>query len=128
MLPALNALFSGSSTPSGPQVRFDTPISPFTKSHTSSTLGVKYFVNPSDVNEYSSRQWSQLDKVAEQRYMHHLNVQCEMEKDRRAQLVQEASGWFFQDVEKMDRARKMPMARCQELNKLTRKQQGSFGW
>jgi DnaJ family protein B protein 12 len=130
VLPALNALFSGSSTPSGPQVRFDTPASPYTKSHTSNTLGVKYYVNPSEVSEYSSRQWTQLDRVAEQRYMHHLNVQCEAETQRRAMLVQEASGWFFQDTDKMDRARKMPMARCTELNKLTRKSQqaGGFAW
>jgi DnaJ family protein B protein 12 len=62
--------------------------------------------------------------------MHHLNVQCEGETRRREMLVQEASGWFFQDGEKMDRARKMPMARCQELNKLTRKSQmaGVPGW
>ena len=62
--------------------------------------------------------------------MHHLNVQCELERDRRAQMMQEASGWFFQDVEKMDRARKLPLARCTELNKLMRKsQQGSgFAW
>lgn len=128
VLPALNALFSGSSTPSGPGVRFDNPTSPYTKSHTSNTLGVKYFVNPSEVSEYTSRQWASLDRVAEQRYMHHLNVQCEYEKDKRAQLVQEASGWFFQDVDKMDRARKMPMTRCMELNKLTRKVNGGFGW
>jgi len=128
VIPALNALFSGSSTPSGPSVRFDTPASPYTKAHTSSTLGVKYFVNPAEVSEYGSRQWSQLDRMAEQRYMHHLNVQCEREQQVRSNMVQEASGWFFQDVDKMERARKMPMARCQELNKLTRKQQGSFGW
>jgi DnaJ family protein B protein 12 len=130
VLPALNALFSGSSGPSGPQVRFDTPASPYTKSHTSNTLGVKYYVNPSEVSDFSSRQWTSLDRVAEQRYMHYLNGLCEAETQTRAMLVQEASGWFRQDTEKMERARKMPMTRCAELNKLTRKTQqaGGFGW
>jgi DnaJ family protein B protein 12 len=128
VLPALNALFSGGSTPSGPSVRFDTPTSPYTKTHTSSTLGVKYFVNPSEVNDYGTRQWSALDRVAEQRYMHHLNVQCEVEKERKSQAIQEASGWFFQDVDKMEKARKLPLTRCAELNKLTRKVNSGFAW
>jgi DnaJ family protein B protein 12 len=111
-------------------VRFDSPVSPFTKSHTSKSLGVKYYVNPSEVAEYSSRQWSSLDAVAEKRYMHHLNVQCEWEQQQRAQMMQDAQGWFFQDTEKLEKARRLPMQRCNELNKLTRKGQqgGGFGW
>ncbi|KIW05392.1 uncharacterized protein PV09_03907 [Verruconis gallopava] len=130
VFPILNGLFSSSGTAAGPRMAFDSPVSPYTKAHTSKTLGIKYYVNPSDVADYSSRQWSQLDSVAEKRYMHHLGNLCDYEQQQRGQLMQEAQGWFFQDTEKMERANKMPMTRCAELNKLTRKtqQQSGFSW
>jgi DnaJ family protein B protein 12 len=126
VFPLLNAIFSGT-TPSGPQVRFDSPISPFTKAHTSHSLGVKYFVNPAEVTDYSARQWSGLDQVAEKRYMHHLNAQCDAEQQQRARMMQDAQGWFFTDTEMLDKAARLPMARCKEFTKLTRKQ-GGLGW
>lgn len=109
-------------------MRFDVATPPHVKSHTSKYLGVKYFVDPKEVPDYTSRQWSQLDSVAEKRYMHHLNVQCDVEQNQRARMMQEAQGWFFQDEDIMDKARKLPMKNCNELNKLTRKTQQGYSW
>lgn len=123
IFPLLNTLFS-SPAPSGPSFRFDTPAPPLTKTHTSKNLGVKYYVNPAEVQEYTGRQWSTLDQRAERGYLGHLNGICEWEQAKRREMMEEARGWFFPDVQKMEEARNMRLARCEELNKLTRRQGG----
>ncbi len=50
--------------------------------------------------------------------MRKLQVECEVEVDRRNRLMQEAQGWFFQDEVKMDEARTMEMRSCRRLDDL----------
>jgi hypothetical protein len=119
IFPLLSSLFSGS-TPSGPNMRFETPVPPHTQKHTSGNLKVPYYVNPTEVRDYSKSQWASLDRTAENRYMHHLDSKCTIEQQTRAQLMQDAQGWFFQDTEAMDRARTMKMPYCTKLNNLQR--------
>lgn len=119
ILPLLSSLFSGSGS-SGPSLRFDAAVPPHTQPHTSSNLGVDYFVNPADVHSYNARQWKDLDSVAEKKYIGQLNVECEWETNRRQRLANEAQGFFFTDQIKMDKARRMEMPNCRRLNELTR--------
>lgn len=121
VLPLLTSIFSGNSESSGPQVRFETGTAPFTMQHVSADLKVPYYVNPRDVQDYSKRQWQHLDRYAETRYVGKLNTECNIEQQQRERLIQDAQGWFFQDEEKMKKARQFEMKSCKKLSDLTRR-------
>ncbi|KAF2229940.1 DUF1977-domain-containing protein, partial [Viridothelium virens] len=119
LLPLLSSLFSSAFTgPSGPSVSFASHP-PYTLQHTSSNLKIAYFVNPADVAEYSAAKWRGLDKQAETRYLNVLQGECESERLARQRLEQEAQGFFWQDTEKMERARRMELRSCKRLRELT---------
>ncbi|KAF1987866.1 DUF1977-domain-containing protein [Aulographum hederae CBS 113979] len=120
LLPLLSSLFGGSSTPTGPSMRFDASTPPHTQYRVSQSLKVPYWVNPSDVEGYNRPKWRETDRLAETRYINKLNVECDMEQQTRSRLVQDAQGWFFQDTEKMEQAKKMEMRSCRKLNELRR--------
>lgn len=118
LLPLLSSLFSSATNSSGPSVRFDAPQPPHTMSHTSSRLKVPYWVNPTEVEDYSPKNWRELDKVAESRYIGQLNSECEWEEAQRRRLAQDAQGFFFTDMEMLNRARNMELKNCKKLREL----------
>lgn len=119
ILPLLSSLFSGSGTSAtGPSLRFDAAVPPHTQQRTSARLNIPYWVNPSDVEDFSARKLKELDRSAEVRYMSHLNVECDLEQQRQARLMQDAQGWFFVDEAKMREARNMPKPSCTRLREL----------
>lgn len=119
IFPLLSSLFGNfSSTPSYPSFRTDRAASPFTMQHTTYNLKIPYWVNPNDVSQYSNRDWRNLDRIAESRYVGNLNVMCENEQLQRQQLVNEAQGWFWTDEEKLEQARRMNMPSCTRLSEL----------
>ncbi|KAF2199090.1 DUF1977-domain-containing protein [Delitschia confertaspora ATCC 74209] len=117
ILPLLSGLFQ-SSTPQSPSVIFDGPRTPYTQSKISHPLKVPYWVNPAEVQDYSAKKWKDLDRAAEQRYLHQLRVVCEREERQQQQLMQDAQGWFYVDEEKMEMARKLPKKSCRRLREL----------
>lgn len=119
IFPLLSSLFSGSAT-SGPNMRFESPIPPHTQKHVSGRFQVPYWVNPTEVSGYTKKQWTALDHVAEQRYMNHLDSRCSVEQQTRANMMQDAQGWFFQDTAAMDKARTMKMPYCNKYEKFQR--------
>ena len=114
ILPLLSSLFSGSGS-SGPGMRFDAAVPPHTHQHTSSRLKVPYWVNPTEVQDYTSKKWRELDKMAEGKYVNQLSAECEWEQSTRQRLYQEAQGFFYTDQVKLDRARRMEMPSCKRL-------------
>ncbi|KAJ5320309.1 hypothetical protein N7508_000592 [Penicillium antarcticum] len=118
LLPLLSSLFSGSSTPSGPSYRFDTPVSPYTLGRTTPKLNLNYFVNPLDVDNFSARNFRELDSRVEVDYVRTLRNGCDAEANERDRRLQDAQGWIFPDVEKMKAARAMEMPSCKKLEKL----------
>lgn len=120
VLPLLSSLFgSGSSwsSSSSTYVSFDR-VPPYTQPRTSTRLGVPYFVDPVTVHEFSSRQWKDLDKSAESRYVQKLGRKCEDQRLRRESLFREAQGWFSVDEEKERQAREVDMSSCRKLREL----------
>lgn len=115
ILPLLSSLFSGSGTPSGPQMRFDAAVPPHTHQHTSHKLQVPYWVNPTEVSDYTPKKWRELDKVAEGKFVGHLSNECQWEQNQRRRLAEEAQGFFFTDHVKLERARRMEMPSCTKL-------------
>ena len=118
LLPLLSSLFSGATTPSGPNIRLHDPKPPYTETHTTHRLNIPYYVNPLDVQDFTAKKWKDLDLRAERQYMSYLSSECDWEQGKRQQLANEAQGFFFTDMEKLDRARKMNMPACQKLREI----------
>ncbi|PWY86170.1 DUF1977-domain-containing protein [Aspergillus heteromorphus CBS 117.55] len=118
VLPWLSSLFSGSSTPAGPSYRFDAAVPPHTMHRTTPKLNIDYYINPGDVDDYSSRKFRQLDQRVEVDYVAKLRYECDNESHHRDRMMQEAQGWFFPDVEKMKEARAMELKSCRRLQSL----------
>jgi DnaJ homolog subfamily B member 12 len=117
ILPLLSSLFSGSSSPS-PSVRFDSPIPPNTMHRITPRYKVNYYINPVEVDGYSPRKFHQLDQQAEVDYISTLQYGCELEKNTKQQMLQDAQGWFSVDEEKVKQARSMTMRNCNRLDEL----------
>lgn len=117
ILPLLSSLFSGSSS-SGPSVRFDSPVPPNTMHRITPKYRVDYFINPVEVDGYTSRKFHQLDQRAEVDYISTLQYNCEVERNTKQQMLQDAQGWFAVDEEKIKQARSMPMRSCSRLDEL----------
>ncbi|KAI9815059.1 MAG: hypothetical protein M1827_002902 [Pycnora praestabilis] len=119
VLPLLSSIFSGSGTSSsGPTIRFDSPVPPHTLQRMTPRYKVEYYINPTDVEDYSNRKLSQLDQKAEVNYIGKLRGECEIELDGRQRMMQEAQGWFVQDTEKMNRARNLDLRSCRRLDEM----------
>lgn len=114
VLPLLSSLFS-SAIPTGPSIHFQ-PGPPNTMHRTSHRLKVNYYLNPDDVVEYSPRKLNDLDKKAETQYVTQLQYECQIETRTRNRMMEEAQGWFFQDVDKMNEARHFDMRSCRQLD------------
>ncbi|KAI7093048.1 hypothetical protein KC352_g40020 [Hortaea werneckii] len=118
LLPLLSSLFSGATMPSGPNIRLHDPKPPYTETHTTHRLNIPYYVNPVDVQDFTAKKWKDLDLRAERQYMSYLSSECDWEQGKRQQLANEAQGFFFTDMEKLDRARKMNMPACSKLREI----------
>lgn len=119
LFPLLSSIFSGgSSAPAGPRMVFDAPEFPFTHERVTPKLNVKYYVNPTEVKTYTKSMLSRLDNTAEVGLVRHLRVECEAEMMHKQRLYDEAQGWFRQDPDKMDIAKRFETSSCQRLDKL----------
>jgi DnaJ homolog subfamily B member 12 len=118
VLPLISSIFSGSGSAAGPTMQFDEAVPPYTMARKTPRNKVPYWINPVEVDGYTARQFNNLDQTAEIQYVQHLRVYCEEEVDSRNRLVQEAQGWFVQDINKMHRARNMEMKNCRKLESM----------
>lgn len=116
-LPLLTSLFSGSET-AYPSMRFDAAIPPHTLHRLTSQSKTDYYLNPEDVEGYNAYNFGKVDQKAETLYINNLRVGCEREVNERQALVDDASGWFSNDPDKMQRARNMPMRNCRKLEEM----------
>lgn len=117
ILPLLSSFFTGS-TDTGPQVRFDSPVPPHTMHRVTPRYKVDYFLNPAEVDGWTSRQFNSLDQRAEVDYVSSLKYQCDNEVHRKRHEINEATGFFFTDENRLKRARNMPMPGCRRLDEL----------
>jgi DnaJ family protein B protein 12 len=79
-------------------------------------LKVDYYVNPADIVDYTAYKLKKLDDRAEVAYVQQLKLQCEEELQERQKIIEEATGWFFQDEAKLERARSMDLKNCRQLD------------
>lgn len=117
VLPLLSSFFTGS-TSSGPQVRYDASVPPHTMHRVTPRYKIDYFLNPTEVDGYTSRQFNSLDQRAEVDYVTTLKYQCENEVQRQRYEINEATGFFFTDENRLQRARNMQMPGCRRLDEL----------
>lgn len=114
IVPLLSSLFSGSA-PNYPSVRFDNPLPPQTLHHITAKLKVDYYVNPNDITGYTDRNWQDLDKHVEGRYVSYLGSECDWEQAQQQRAFQNAQGFFSRDEVKWERAKNMQMPACKKL-------------
>ncbi len=120
IFPLLSSLFSGgSSQPATPSMVFDQAHPPlYTMERTMPTFGVKYYLNPQEVQHYSASKLHTLDKKAELILVQQLRIKCEEEVTHKQRLREAAQGWFYQNPEKMEVANSFDMPACRRLKSL----------
>ncbi|RMZ89405.1 hypothetical protein DV736_g3364, partial [Chaetothyriales sp. CBS 134916] len=124
VLPLLSSLLSGSGS-SGPSVRYDSPLPPMTMHRVTPKYKIDYFINPAEVDGWKASKLRGLDQRAEVDYVSNLRYQCEVESQRKRQEIQDATGFFFTDEERLHRARAMVMPGCRRLDELRISRQSS---
>lgn len=98
---------------------FDQPHPPhYTVERTMPNFGVKYYVNPRDIESYSQSKLYSLDKKAEVLLVQQLRIRCEEEMAHKQELRHAAQGWFRQDPGKMEMANAYPMPACGRLKSM----------
>ena len=117
VLPLLSSLFSGISTPSGPSFKFNA-IPPYTMQRKSHNYKVEYFINPSELGDFSKSKLDQLESRVEAIYVQQIRQACHEEIQIQNQMVHEAQGWFFPDMHKMQAARDFRMPNCERCKQL----------
>ncbi|KAL2263870.1 hypothetical protein VTK26DRAFT_4666 [Humicola hyalothermophila] len=115
--PLLSSIFSAiiPSGPSTPSMAFEFPNPPTYTEGRTTPNGVRYYVNPADIQSYSPSKLHTLDKNAEVLFIRGLRLKCEEEQSHRQQLRNEAQGWFFPDPAKMELANNYDMPACRRL-------------
>lgn len=117
ILPLLSSLFTGS-TASGPQMRFDAAVKPYTLHRVTPEYKVDYFINPKDVDGWTDKKFKSLDRKAEIDYVADLRYRCEVETQRKRHEINEATGFFYTDEARLQAARQMAMPHCERLDSL----------
>ena len=118
--PMITSLFSGGgeSISSTPKMVYDNPSAPYTEQRKTPNIQVNYYVNPNDIAQFTPSKLFQLDRTAELNLIRWLRNECEIEHSHRDQLVNDAQGWFFEDPDKMNKARAYPMKSCERMKDL----------
>ncbi|KAE9574048.1 putative J domain-containing protein [Colletotrichum fructicola] len=117
VFPLISSLFSGGSTPSTPNIVYDNPKGAYTLQRKTPNLGASYFVNPAEVESYTKGKLEKLDRTAEISLVRTLRYECENEMMAKRRMYDAASGWFFQDPDKMRKADEYEMPSCKRLDK-----------
>ncbi|KAG9238386.1 hypothetical protein BJ875DRAFT_480353 [Amylocarpus encephaloides] len=119
IVPIISSLLFGSdSTPSGPQMRFDGPEAPQTDMRLSTQHKKEYWTSPADTIDYTKKMFDRMDANADRIYVQDLNYRCTLEEDERQRMIQDAQGWFFPDMQKLQKASKLPLKHCKTLGDL----------
>ncbi|OLN87294.1 putative J domain-containing protein C17A3.05c [Colletotrichum chlorophyti] len=116
VFPLISSLFSGGGS-STPGMVFDNPQNRYTLKRVMPALKASYFVDPRDVEAYTPGKLHALDKKAENLFVQTLLQDCEKQTRIQERMRDEASGWFFQDPEKMKMAHEYEKPACKRLNK-----------
>lgn len=117
LLPLLTSFFNGT-TSTGPSVRYDSPSPPMTMHRITSRYKVDYWVNPVEVEGWKANKMLSLDQRVETDYITHLRYRCESETHQKRQEIQDATGFFFTDEDRLRKARAMPMPGCRRLDEM----------
>lgn len=119
IIPLLSSfLSSSSSAAAGPSFRFDAAVPPHIMQRTTPRLNVNYYVSPTDVEDFTSRKFQQLDQRVEVDYVNKLRYECDNEERIQSRMIQDAQGWFFPDVDKLREARTMKKKSCRKLDQV----------
>jgi DnaJ family protein B protein 12 len=120
ILPLFNALFSGEATSSRPDIRWEA-IPPHTQREVTNNWDIPYFVRPHAYDGKREGKIADEKRLIETLYLNDMKQGCQRERDEQKRLIQEASGIFWLDQEKMKKAKEMPMPSCQRARELNQR-------
>ncbi|KAK4458500.1 hypothetical protein QBC42DRAFT_21439 [Cladorrhinum samala] len=119
IFPLISSIFSGiTSGPAPPTMYFDAPHAEYTMERTMPNLNVKYYLDPRDVQSWTKNKLHSLDQQAEIIIVQELKRECEKQTAHKQRLRDEATGWFYQDPNKMAVAEAFTTPACTRLNSL----------
>jgi hypothetical protein len=75
----------------------------------------EYWVYSNEVQSYTPKMFSTLDKNADVIYVRELRVKCSNEQEQKQNMINDAQGWFFPDMKKLQRASQLPLTSCKTL-------------
>lgn len=103
----------------GPKYLFSHSPS-FTEKHSTPNYEISYFVSRDQhiKNAQNQRYFDKLGRQVERDYIENKRLQCNYERMERQRLMDESYGWLYNDEEKLEKARKMPMPSCNKLRKM----------
>ena len=114
VFPLLSSLLA-SSPPPGPDL-YDSPDPPHSMKRTSKPRALyTYYVDPNEVPDYRSKDWLELDKQVEIKYINQLQFECSREQQVQNKMVQDAQGFFFPDKDKLAKAKRFEKKSCDKL-------------
>lgn len=123
-IPLLSSLFSDlgtgySSTAKRPEYRFE-EIHPFTKMRTTPRHHIPYWVSPRELKEFSmtDKKLREMDKRVETIFVSNLQKDCKTEMIQQQREIEDASGWFWEDVDASKKAREKVLISCMRLREL----------
>lgn len=79
---------------------------------------IPFFVKPDFTKDISDRQLKNFDKKVEAQYVRDTQNNCAREQIKRNEAMEDAQGWFFTDMRKLEEAERMPMPSCTKLKNL----------
>lgn len=115
LVPILSGLFSGSLTL--PKYSFEKSPK-FQVQRQTPQHKIPFYVTELYVGERSPKEVKTFDSKIESIYLQDARAKCSREQLHKNQLIEDAQGWFFPDIAKLDQANRMPMPNCQKLRAL----------
>lgn len=94
------------------------PTAQYSERRETPRFHIPFYVKKNFAAQKSALKMRNFDYKVENVYVLDRRAQCSREQTAKRNLVEEAHGWFYTDQDMLDKANKMPMPHCQELQDL----------
>lgn len=79
---------------------------------------IPFYVKPGFTDGLNAKKLKNFDNKVEALYVRDTQNNCAREQIRRNDMMDDAQGWFFTDIRKLEKAQNMPMPSCKRLEEL----------
>ncbi|KAI3406487.1 HLJ1 [Candida oxycetoniae] len=117
LVPILSAIFSDNTAPDYSFI----PTREYKVERRTPKYKIPFYVNDGFAKKNEKKTRKQLrnyDSKVENLFIHDKRAKCAREQTRRDQMIEDAQGWFYTDMEMINEAENMPMPNCDVLRSL----------